>query len=56
MTVRSLQFGDVVTAQFPEQSPQGREQEGYKTCHSGRVSRNLRSAAFPIDSRNSNDD
>lgn len=30
MTVRSLQFGDVVTAQFPEQNPQGREQKGYR--------------------------
>ncbi len=27
---RSLQFGDVVTARFPQQNPQGREQEGYR--------------------------
>jgi len=25
-----LQFGDLVTAQFPKQNPQGREQEGYR--------------------------
>ncbi len=30
MTNRSLQFGDVVTASFPQQNPQGREQEGYR--------------------------
>ena len=30
MTTRSLQFGDVVTARFPQQNPQGREQEGYR--------------------------
>lgn len=30
MTTRSLQFGDVVTAGFPQQNPQGREQEGYR--------------------------
>lgn len=27
---RSLQFGDIVTAKFPQQNPQGREQEGYR--------------------------
>lgn len=27
---RSLQFGDVITAKFPQQNPQGREQEGYR--------------------------
>ena len=27
---RSLQFGDLVTASFPQQNPQGREQEGYR--------------------------
>jgi mRNA interferase MazF len=26
----SLQFGDIVTARFPQQNPQGREQEGYR--------------------------
>jgi mRNA interferase MazF len=30
MTQRSLQFGDIVTAIFPEQMPQGREQQGYR--------------------------
>ncbi|MHC5761592.1 type II toxin-antitoxin system PemK/MazF family toxin [Nostoc sp.] len=30
MTTRSLQFGDVVTARFLQQNPQGREQEGYR--------------------------
>ncbi|MBN3894818.1 MAG: type II toxin-antitoxin system PemK/MazF family toxin [Nostoc sp. NOS(2021)] len=30
MTTRSLQFGDVVTARFPQQNPQGREQECYR--------------------------
>ncbi|MBD0344169.1 MAG: type II toxin-antitoxin system PemK/MazF family toxin [Coleofasciculus sp. Co-bin14] len=30
MTTRSLQFGDIVTARFPQQDPQGREQEGYR--------------------------
>lgn len=30
MTNRSLQFGDVVTARFPQQNPQGREQEGFR--------------------------
>jgi mRNA interferase MazF len=30
MTTRSLQFGDIVTARFPQQNPQGREQEGYR--------------------------
>ncbi|MEH1906366.1 MAG: type II toxin-antitoxin system PemK/MazF family toxin [Nostoc sp.] len=30
MTTRSLQLGDVVTARFPQQNPQGREQEGYR--------------------------
>ena len=30
MTTRSLKFGDVVTVQFPQQNPQGREQEGYR--------------------------
>ncbi|GAX43287.1 hypothetical protein NIES4075_43000 [Tolypothrix sp. NIES-4075] len=29
-TTRSLQFGDIVTARFPQQNPQGREQEGYR--------------------------
>ncbi|QSJ16504.1 hypothetical protein JYQ62_33115 [Nostoc sp. UHCC 0702] len=28
MTTRALQFGDVLTASFPQQNPQGREQEG----------------------------
>jgi mRNA interferase MazF len=28
MTVTSLQFGDIITTRFPEQNPQGREQEG----------------------------
>ncbi|MDZ8189031.1 MAG: type II toxin-antitoxin system PemK/MazF family toxin [Nostoc sp. ChiSLP02] len=30
MTNRSLQFGDVITARFPQQNPQGREQEGFR--------------------------
>ena len=30
MTTRPLQIGDIVTARFPEQKPQGREQEGYR--------------------------
>ena len=30
MTNRSLKIGDVITARFPEQTPQGREQEGYR--------------------------
>ena len=30
MTARSLKIGDIVTARFPEQKPQGREQEGYR--------------------------
>lgn len=30
MTERVLQYGDVVTLAFPEQNPQGREQEGYR--------------------------
>ncbi len=30
MTQRSLQFGDIVTAIFPEQMPKGREQQGYR--------------------------
>ncbi|MCY7285669.1 MAG: type II toxin-antitoxin system PemK/MazF family toxin [Cyanobacteria bacterium CAN_BIN43] len=30
MTQRSLQLGDVVTANFPEQMPKGREQQGYR--------------------------
>lgn len=30
MTTRPLQIGDIVTASFPEQKPQGREQEGYR--------------------------
>jgi len=30
MTQRELEFGDVVTVAFPQQSPQGREQEGYR--------------------------
>jgi mRNA interferase MazF len=30
MTNRSLQFGDVVTIRFPQQNPQGHEQEGYR--------------------------
>jgi mRNA interferase MazF len=30
MTERVLQYGDVVTVAFPEQVPQGREQEGYR--------------------------
>ncbi len=33
MTTRSLQFGDVVTARFPQQNPQGREQEGYRPAN-----------------------
>jgi mRNA interferase MazF len=28
--MRSLQFGDVVTARFPQQDPQGREQQGFR--------------------------
>lgn len=30
MTNRLLQFGDIVTVRFPQQNPQGREQEGYR--------------------------
>lgn len=30
MTERVLQYGDVVTVAFPEQIPQGHEQEGYR--------------------------
>ena len=30
MTTRPLKIGDIVTARFPEQKPQGREQEGYR--------------------------
>lgn len=30
MMTRPLNIGDVVTANFPEQKPQGREQEGYR--------------------------
>ncbi len=30
MTTRSLQFGDIITVRFPQQNPQGREQEGYR--------------------------
>jgi mRNA interferase MazF len=30
MTTRPLKIGDIVTARFPEQQPQGREQEGYR--------------------------
>jgi mRNA interferase MazF len=30
MTTTSLEFGDIVTARFPEQNPQGREQQGYR--------------------------
>ena len=30
MITRPLKIGDVVTARFPEQKPQGREQEGYR--------------------------
>ena len=30
MTERVLRYGDVVTVAFPKQSPQGREQEGYR--------------------------
>lgn len=30
MTTTSLKFGDIVTARFPEQNPQGREQEGFR--------------------------
>ncbi len=32
MTTRPLQFGDIITARFPQQNPQGREQEGYRPC------------------------
>jgi mRNA interferase MazF len=30
MTTRSLKIRDIITARFPEQQPQGREQEGYR--------------------------
>lgn len=30
MTARSLKIGDIVTVSFPQQNPQGREQEGYR--------------------------
>lgn len=30
MTTRSLKIADIITARFPEQKPQGREQEGYR--------------------------
>ena len=30
MTARSLKVGDIVTVSFPQQNPQGREQEGYR--------------------------
>lgn len=30
MTTRSLKIGDVITARFPEQTSQAREQEGYR--------------------------
>jgi mRNA interferase MazF len=30
MTTRPLKIGDIVTTRFPEQKPQGREQEGYR--------------------------
>lgn len=30
MTTNHLKLGDIITARFPEQKPQGREQEGYR--------------------------
>jgi mRNA interferase MazF len=30
MTTRLLKVGDIITTRFPEQKPQGREQEGYR--------------------------
>ena len=30
MSSRPLKIGDVITIRFPEQNPQGREQEGYR--------------------------
>ena len=30
MTTRPLKIGNVITARFPEQKPQGREQQGYR--------------------------
>ena len=30
MTILSLEFGDVVTANFPKHTPKGHEQEGYR--------------------------
>ena len=37
MTTRPLQIGDIVTASFPEQKPQGREQEGYRPAISSKT-------------------
>jgi mRNA interferase MazF len=32
MISRYLQFGDVIVASFPQQNPQGHEQQGYRPC------------------------
>jgi mRNA interferase MazF len=47
MTSHILQIGDVITVQFPEQSPQGREQEGYRPIVVGLPSR-LGALRFPL--------
>ena len=48
MTTRSLKIGDVLTASFPEQTPQGREQEGYRPAIVVGLPNYLGSPRFPV--------
>jgi mRNA interferase MazF len=48
MTQRSLQFGDIVTAIFPEQMPLGREQQGYRPAIVVAVPELLGIPRFPL--------
>ena len=48
MTTRPLKIGDVVTARFPEQTPQGREQEGYRPAIVVGFPRSLGTPRFPV--------
>ena len=48
MTTRSLQIGDILTASFPEQTPQGKEQEGYRPAIVVGLPNYLGSLRFPV--------
>ncbi|MEY3866529.1 MAG: type II toxin-antitoxin system PemK/MazF family toxin [Microcoleaceae cyanobacterium] len=48
MTIPALKIGDVISARFPEQNPQGCEQEGYRPAIVVGLPSQLGSLRFPV--------